>query len=231
MQKHTEPDLSSIHPPTSVMLEEAGRYLSVHDEILLVSLLHAVVQSNEDYRFSWPETSRGRFSMKFSSSKNPGDVEVISFKFAGKEPNPAAYRSDWFNLMTDDDDNFDIKIEIIPPEVKKPTDKGWHALCLARNLEHELAYATLCFLQRKRPHNIKLQRCIECEKSVIQSCSDYEYATKAIWMSHLEELEHCVNDAMHNGVYAPAKANWGIWRIPQEYRNYQAWFCSQENGE
>ena len=228
MQSYPKNDLSSIHPPTAMKLTKAGRYLSIEDEMRLVSLLHAVVQAQEDYRFDWPSQSRGRFTMTFTPNGSSDCFEAIAFKFAGDEPDPAHFRTDWFNLVTDDDDNIDIKVEVIPPEVDKPTQKGWHALCLARNLEHELAYATLCFLEKQRPHNEKLQRCINCEKNVILRCDDYEYNSRAVWEKHIEELERCVNDAMHGGVYAPIKANWGIWRIPQEYRNYQKWFGNQE---
>jgi len=228
MSLYPEENLEHVHPPNGLIMQGASRFLSVDDERRLAALLHAVLQANEDTRFDWPKVSRGSFEMTFFENDTTEKKTALLFKFGGKDPDEAKMKTKWFNLILDDDEVFDIKIRVLPPEVKSPKDPGWHALCLMRNVDLELAYATLVFMKLLRPYNKKLQSCIEAETNVIRNSAEYEYSTHKIWLSHIEEVERSVKDALNGGIYAPAKANWGLGRIPQLYRDYCAWFRMQE---
>ena len=228
MDFYPEVNLDHIHPPSGLIVTEASRFLSTNDEKRLTALLHAVLQSHEDERFAWPEVSRGNFEMKFFDTNKNISVVALNFKFSGTENVIAEYQEKHLNLVLDGDEVFDVVIRILPPEVKKPSEPGWHGLCLMKNVDLELAYATLVFLEVWRPHNKKLQACINAEKNLILDTKEYEYSTSKIWRSHIEELERCLRDALNGGIYAPAKANWGIWRIPQLYRDYCAYFKKEE---
>ena len=120
------------------------------------------------------------------------------------------------------------KIKTILPEAKDPSDPNWNALCLAKNVDLELAYATLVFLEVWRPHNEMLQTCICAEKYAIIDSLEHDYGTNKVWQDHLKEFERCIRDALSGAIYAPAKANWDIWRIPQLYRDYCAYFKKEE---
>ncbi len=224
---YPEVNLGHVHPPIGLTVQEAGRFLSQNDEKRLVALLHAVLQSHEDERFAWPEISRGNFTMSFFDKGEP-EKTIVSFAFSGDTPDEKKLKQKWFNLVLDDDEVFDVKVRILPPEVKNPSHPNWHALCLMKNIDLELAYATLVFLEVWRPHNKKLQACIDAEKRSILQTDDFEYSTRTVWCSHIEEFERCVRDALNGGIYAPAKANWGVWRIPQLYRDYCAYFKKEE---
>ncbi|MBR1802280.1 hypothetical protein IJ768_03600 [Candidatus Saccharibacteria bacterium] len=228
MSFYPEANLEHVHPPNGLIAQEAARYLSENDEKRLAALLHAVLQSNEDTRFSWPEISRGNFEMKFFDNGNSESKTALAFSFAGKNPGEVILKKKWFNLVLDDDEVFDIQIRIFGPEVSSPKEPGWHALCLARNLDLDLAFSTLKFFEILRPHNKKLQACIEAEKRIILNSDEYEYSTSKVWCSHLEELERSVKDALSGGIYAPMKANFGLGRIPQLYRDYCVWFKEPE---
>lgn len=224
MSFYPEVNLAHVHPPTELVMNDASRFLTTNDEKRLTALLHAVLQSHEDERFMWPMLSRGSFKMEFFDTDQDISNIACSFKFAGIEDISLCLEEKHFNLVLDDEEVFDVVIKILPPEFKKPKEPGWHSLCLMKNVDLELAYATLIFLEIQRPHNKKLQSCIRAEKSAILDTSDYEYCTKKVWQNHIEEFETCVRDALNGGIYAPMKANWDIWRIPQLYRDYCAYF-------
>lgn len=221
-------NLEHVHPPTGLIVTEASRFLSTNDEKRLVALLHAVLQSHEDERFAWPEVSRGSFMMKYFDTERDISLVACDFKFAGIENITTEFKKYHFNLVLDGDEVFEVVIKIVPPEAKHPSESGWHGLCLMKNVDLELAYATLVFLEVWRPNNKKLQACIRAEKGRILDSPEYEYSTKKKWQSHIEELERCVRDALNGGIYAPAKANWEIWRIPQLYRDYCTYFKKEE---
>lgn len=214
-------DLSKVHPPKDVCLSRAGRYLSIENEISLVSILHAVVHANEDEKYDWPTVSRGRFSMALKEDDDEKKV-VASFKFAGDDPSEENFHHEGLRLSTDDGDTFYIKIDVIPPECDDPTDENWHALCLAKDLEHDLAYATLCFFENKCPNNGNLLRIVSIEKNRIMHQVDSSYASREEWKDHLAELECSVRDAINNTFYI--KSDWESGVIPQHTRNYRAWF-------
>lgn len=228
MSLYPAANLEHVHPPTGLIVTEASRFLSTNDEKRLVALLHAVLQSHEDERFAWPEVSRGSFMMKYFDTERDISLVACDFKFAGIENITTEFKKYHFNLVLDGDEVFEVVIKIVPPEAKHPSESGWHGLCLMKNVDLELAYATLVFLEVWRPNNKKLQACIRAEKGRILDSHEYEYSTKKIWQSHIEELERCVRDALNGGIYAPAKANWEIWRIPQLYRDYCTYFKKEE---
>jgi hypothetical protein len=228
MSFYPEPDFSHVHPPAVFELWEAKRYLSVYDEITLVSLLHAIIHTHEDIRFDWPKVSRGDFRLSFKDAEEEVFKDIVYVKFSGKTPENPNFRTEKMSLDTDYDDKFNIEINILPPEARFPSDPNWHALCLAKSLEHELAFATLCFLEWECPNNQKLLRYISCEKNRIYNTYDHEYPSLRVWKSHLEELERCIKDTFHGGVYAPIKAMWGVGRIPQYTRDYEGWFYRSE---
>ena len=219
-----EANLTHIHPPKGLVVMKASRFLSENDEMKLVALLHAVLQSNEDERFPWPDISRGSFDMKFFDYQNDLSVVACDFRFAGSENITAKYKVKQLSLILDGGEKFEVKIKILPSEFKVPGEPGWHSLCLMRNVDLELAYATLVFLEIWRPHNEKLKAHIDAEKRAILGSPEYEYSSIQVWQKRLKELERCIRDAISGGIYAPSRANWGLGRIPQLYRDYCEYF-------
>ncbi|MBP5512378.1 hypothetical protein J6X90_03260 [Candidatus Saccharibacteria bacterium] len=232
MSIYQEPDFTHVHPPKEdeTIISRVGRYLSKENGTLLVSLLHAVVQTHEDEQFAWPEVSRGRFRMRYREEDEEQKKTVISFKFAGTDPDESVLKAQKLRLCTDDCDVIYVEIYVTPPEVKESTEEGWHALCLAKDLEYELAYATLCFFEQTHPSNGNLLRIISTEKNRILHIEGHSFENAKKWQEHLYELETYVRDTIHNSGYVTGRTDEeGLGRIPQYTRNYRAWFNEQES--
>ena len=214
-------NLGNVRAPKIIAQEHFSRQFTKQNEAVLIALLHAITQVDDDRSFPCLYDSLGSVEISCSTEDMPTPKVLLSFSFNGNLREESFYAKRSFSLVSDNDEAFIVNIKTLPAELYNISTTGNFNISLNRDLE--LSYAILCFFQYFFRKDNKMQKCVACEKNIIQNSNIMSCNPKVSWKIHLEQIERVILSTLEGGYNHCVSEDPNLSKIPGIYHEYLIW--------